>query len=179
MAAMALSRDRIVSAAFDVVAEVGLGKLSMRRVAAELDVEAMSLYRYVENKDDLLDAVHDAVVAEVNASTSGGWSAQVRTIATSFREVLFARPAFVPLLATRPASGPHASALLERGVGIFEEAGWDTETAVFAFQTVFVFVVGHAVFHTAGGELAGDDDWSRREFEVGLDAIIVGLAARQ
>ena len=60
----ALSKERIVAEATDVADKEGLGPLSMRRVAVELDVATMSLYRHVRDKDDLLNAMVDAAFAE-------------------------------------------------------------------------------------------------------------------
>ncbi|MEO0602144.1 MAG: TetR/AcrR family transcriptional regulator C-terminal domain-containing protein [Myxococcota bacterium] len=169
-----LTRARVVEAALSVVAEEGLPGLSMRRMGRALGVEAMALYRHVRNKDDLLDALYDHIVAQVDAPAGGPWEAEVEALATSFRDVIFRNRACVPLLATRPGTTPNALAMLDRGIGVFQRAGFDDDSAIDAFQTVFAFVVGHAVFHTAGGRLP-DDALARREFERGLGWILVGL----
>lgn len=172
-----LSRERVVDAALRLVDEEGLGALSMRKVAASLDVEAMSLYRHVKNKGDLLDALHEHLIGKVSAEgLPGSWATQVTTLARRFRAILFAHPRCVPLLATRPATTPQALALVEAGIAVLEQQGWSAEKAVDAFQTVFCFVVGHAVFHTAGGQLP-DDELARQEFEAGLAILIAGLEA--
>ena len=62
-----LSRDRIVSAALEFIDDKGLPGLTMRRLGEQLGVEAMALYRYVPSKEDLLDAVVEALVADVRA----------------------------------------------------------------------------------------------------------------
>ena len=173
-----LSVEAIVHAALAVIGEEGLGKLSMRRVAARLDVEAMSLYRHVANKDALLDAVHDHLLGLVpRPDGQGPWDVQVIDAATAFRDVLYAHPRCVPLLATRAAVTPAGLALVEAGVRRLEEAGWDEEEAVVAFQTVFCFVVGHGVFHTAGGRVPGDNPWVEEEFRRGLAVLVAGLRA--
>ncbi len=176
--AKGLTRERIVAVALQVVDEGGLEALSMRGVARCLNVEAMSLYRYVRNKADLQDALYDHLVGLVHTEISGDWPEQVRQIATAFRELLFAHPHCVPLLATRAGTTPRALRVLEHGVGIFRTQGWSEERSVIAFQAVFSFVVGHAVFHTAGGAVRADDTWTRHEFAEGLELLIAGLVAQ-
>lgn len=172
---MSLSRERITAAALELAAEDGLEALSMRKVAAQLGVEAMSLYRHVAHKADLLDAMHDALLSRVSLPGDGPWADEVRAVATSFRDVLLDRPRLVPLVATRPARRESGLLLVSRGVDILMRAGFDEAGAVVAFQTVFAFVVGHAVFHTAGGALPPGEAWAREEFTRGLEIIVAGL----
>lgn len=170
-----LSRERITAAALGLVEEDGLDGLSMRKVAARLGTEAMSLYRHVRDKADLLDALQDELLGRVPVPGAGPWPDEVRRVATGFRELLFAHPRVVPLLATRPATTPRGLALVEAGVGLLRAGGFDAEDAVVAFQTVFCFVIGHAVFHTAAGRTPADAAWARVEFERGLGIVIAGL----
>jgi len=173
-----LTRERVVAAALELVDDGGLGALSMRKVAAGLGVEAMSLYRHVKNKGDLLDALHEHLIGQVSSDgLTGPWPDQVTSLARRFRAVLFAHPACVPLLATRAATTPQALAVVEAGIAVLEAEGWPADDAIDAFQTVFCFVVGHAVFHTAGGQLP-DDVLARREFEAGLALLVAGLEAQ-
>jgi len=169
-----LTRERITLAALSLVDEEGLDKLSMRKVASRLGVEAMSLYRHVANKGDLLDALHDHLVGQVPPPGAGPWEDRARGLATAFREVLFLHPRAVPLLATRPAATPAALAVLDHGIAVFTEGGWEEAEAVVAFQTLFCFVVGHGVFHTAAGS---DTNGARAEFQEGLEIVLAGLRA--
>ena len=69
-----LTRQRVVAAAVELADRDGIESISMRRLAQELGVEAMSLYTHVRNKDDLLDGMVDAVVSEIPLSAGGaGW----------------------------------------------------------------------------------------------------------
>ena len=173
--AAGLSRSRIVQAALQVVQTEGLDALSMRKVARRLDVEAMSLYRHVTHKADLLDGLHEYLLSQVPLAGEGAWRHEVQLLAQRFRAVLFAHPRCVPLLATRPAGTPHALAVVESGVTLLERQGLAPERAVAAFQAVFSFVVGHAMFHLAGGALHSDDAWARTEFDEGLQLLIEGI----
>ena len=60
-----LTKERILQAAVDLVDRVGLGELTMRRLGAELSVEAMSLYKHVANKDEILDGMIEFVIGEI------------------------------------------------------------------------------------------------------------------
>jgi len=91
-----LSRERVLRAAIKVADASGIESLTMRRLAEELGAEAMSLYYYVASKEDLLDGIADAVVAEINDAVSAidvpsagpSWKTAVRQRVLSAREVL-------------------------------------------------------------------------------------------
>lgn len=84
-----LSREAIVRAAIELADRDGLGAVSMRAVAGQLGVEAMSLYHHVRNKEDLLDGMVDSVFAEFHSPAPGGdWREELRQRSLSAREVL-------------------------------------------------------------------------------------------
>lgn len=88
-----LSRERIIAAAVSLADAAGTDSLSMRALGAELGVEAMSLYRYVSSKDDVLTAMSDLVWSEVDLATGDtDWRRAVRTIAVSVYSQLLAHP---------------------------------------------------------------------------------------
>src|SRR5215470_10646554 len=111
----ALSRARICSEALALVDEEGLDALSMRRLGARLGVEAMSLYRHVRDKADLLDAIHAAVLGDLGTVRSGGaaagdWRALVAHMASALRTTLLRHPNVLPLFGTRPVRAAEATA---------------------------------------------------------------------
>ena len=88
-----LTRDRILQAAIELADASGIEALSMRRLAQELGVEAMSLYHHVRSKGDLLAAIVDIVVAEIDLEPDGPeWKAAIRRHAISAHEVLLRHP---------------------------------------------------------------------------------------
>jgi len=100
-----LTRDRVVAAAVDFADRDGVGSLSMRKLARELGVEAMSLYNHVANKADLLDRMVDAVQAEYALPAPGpDWKTNLRAIALSAHATLVRHPWACRMLVTR--SGP-------------------------------------------------------------------------
>ena len=88
-----LTRDRVLEAAIRLADEGGIESLTMRKLARELGVEAMSLYNHVANKGDLVDAIVDLVVSEIDLPTTGeAWDVDIRTCAVSAHEALLRHP---------------------------------------------------------------------------------------
>jgi AcrR family transcriptional regulator len=112
----ALTRDGIVLAALAIMRAEGLEKVTMRRVAQQLDTGAASLYVYVRNTADLHAAMLDEILAEVDlspAATAGPWRQRLADVLTSYSLVLFANPALArSALVSRP-SGPNYLNLIE------------------------------------------------------------------
>lgn len=185
-----LSRDQILDAAFALVDARGLAGLSMRALAAELGVEAMSLYHYVPNKDALIDGLVERLF--VPPADAGDWSALLRGYAHDLRAALLRHPALLPVV-TRPAvTGPTLDAV-ERALGVLTGAGFPLDRALHALNAVTVFVIGHASAEVAigtptlvdvGGRPllaqalatgAGADDGER--FAFAIEALLTGFAA--
>jgi AcrR family transcriptional regulator len=105
-----LDLDRIVAAAIRLTDAEGLAALSMRRVAAGLGVAAMTLYGHVPGKGELVDLMHDAVLAELypdeQAVTSGNWRARVESVARANWTLFLAHPWAVHVATGRPPMGP-------------------------------------------------------------------------
>src|SRR5690349_3598043 len=108
-----LSRERIVATAIAVADAEGLAALSMRRIATELGAGAMSLYRHVQDKEELLDLMADEVYAEIALPSSGSWDDNLRLIARQTRAVMRSHAWFAAVAVTRPPIGPNALAHLD------------------------------------------------------------------
>src|SRR5581483_10248073 len=84
-----LTRQRVVAAAIELADREGIESISMRRLAQELGVEAMSLYTHVRNKNDLLDGMADAVISEIPLSAGGpDWKTPLRQMVFAARGVM-------------------------------------------------------------------------------------------
>ena len=121
-----LSRDVVGAAALGLIDREGLEGLSMRKLGAELGVEAMSLYHYVESKDDLLDAVLDRLYAEVDLPRDlpdEEWEKAVRLGLGAFHRVLIDHPAALVLFASRPALSPASLGVIHWSFRRFEVMG--------------------------------------------------------
>ena len=102
-----LSRERVLRAALVLADEGGIESLTMRRLGQELQVEAMSLYNHIANKDDILDGIVDLVFSEIAVpSDEADWKTAMRQRAISARDVLLRHPWATSLMQSRTKPGP-------------------------------------------------------------------------
>jgi AcrR family transcriptional regulator len=140
-----LSRERVLQAGLQLVDREGVGALTMRRLGKELGVEAMSLYGYVVNKQDLLDGVLDCVYDEMPRSIEidGPWQERLRATARHFREVLLRHPHTVSLVAARPVMSEGSLCLVESALDDLRRIGLDVTRANQVLTVIVAFTVGH------------------------------------
>lgn len=194
-----LSRERILAAGIAIADAEGLDAVSMRRVGEQLGVEAMSLYRHVANKDDLLDGMVDDVIGAFPAPPIGGdWRDRLGAQVRGAHEVLVAHP-WAPALATsRAAVGPGRLRFVDGVLGTLLSAGCSPQLAHDALHAVEVHVFaftlqelhlrstrgGYALDHLpAGAEaypslavtLAEAQHDHRAEFDFVLELLMVGI----
>ncbi|HKS98879.1 MAG TPA: TetR/AcrR family transcriptional regulator C-terminal domain-containing protein [Rugosimonospora sp.] len=194
-----LTRQRIVEAATAILDAEGLAALSTRRLAQELGVRAPSLYNHFVTKEQMLDAVADAIIAGVDLSMFGrhAWDEALLEWARAYRRALAAHPNAVPFLARGPALRPAALGLADAVYGALVDAGWPPSHATRIGAAMRYFVAGSALgsfalgFVDDPGVYAGQyphlhDAHRLREhhrrvdegaFELGLAALVGGFTA--
>jgi AcrR family transcriptional regulator len=122
----------------------------MRRLGAELGVEAMSLYKHVSNKEEILDGIVEVVIGEIEIPREGAaWKEAMRRRATSAREVLSRHSWAIGLLEARGSTGPTAMRYLDAILGNLRSAGFSIENAVHAFWLLDSFVYGQVIQETS------------------------------
>jgi len=142
-----LSRERIVDTAIALVDAEGLDALTMRRLGAELGMDPMAVYYYVPNKAALLDAVVEAVMAEIDLGVDDpSAAAEERLIraAKAYAEVLVRHRNAMPLLLVRGPATPAALAPVEVMVAILRSGGVPPEHAVAGMHVLTAAVRGYA-----------------------------------
>ena len=171
-----LNQDRIVQAALAIADAEGLDALTMRRLAVELGAAPMAAYSHFRNKPELLAAVVDAVMAEVELpEVDGRWRKPIRRLAESIRRALLAHAAVMPAVSVYAAGGPAMSAVAGRAHAILRDAGFADEQAVAAVDTLYAFTIGAVSLELAR---ASADPAAREDrFRDGLDRILAGIAA--
>jgi AcrR family transcriptional regulator len=140
-----------VTAALRIVDRRGLDALTMRAVGSTLGYEAMSLYKHVANKQELLNLVADRVVAELETpDVSATWQDRLRHIAGEWRRMALAHPHVFQLLATGPPPSP-ASLLpfIDAHLGALREATGDDAAAVSYFWTFLSYTTGALIAECA------------------------------
>jgi AcrR family transcriptional regulator len=119
-----------MTVAIELADRDGIDSISMRKLAQELGVEAMSLYTHVRNKEDLLDGMVDAVIGQIPISADGaGWKASLRQMALAARSVILRHPWAPRIIETRSAPGPAALRYVNAVIGIFREGGFSIAQA--------------------------------------------------
>jgi AcrR family transcriptional regulator len=200
-----LSRDRVLDSAVRLADDQGLEALSMRKLAAALGVEAMSLYNHVPGKAALLSGMLERVLHElvIPSDPAMPWAERLRRGAISFLTVARSHPSLVQLLTSQHIHTGAALAPTEAVLGIFRQAGYTGRDAVHAYQTLIGYVLGFMLqqdkgtiglsccaddggcAHSTTGlphvdEALGDgrDLTSTAAFEFGLDLVLAGLQAK-
>ncbi len=142
-----LTRERVVAEAMEVIASDGIDALSMRGLAGRLGVVPGALYRHVPGKDQLLDLVLDAVLADVDVRIDPrrGWVEQLAALAEQLRSVLDHHPGMAGLLKTRAPLTPHSLALTEAFMTLLDAAGLDAGQVASAYHLVYDYTVGFAL----------------------------------
>ena len=140
-----LNRERVLRAALRLADAGGLESLSMRRLAQELRVEAMSLYNHIANREDIVDGIVDLVFAEIDLPSGGDWKKAMRRRAISVREALLRHPWATPLMESRTAPGPANLRHHDAVIGALREAGFTIEAAAHAFSVLNGYIYGFAL----------------------------------
>jgi len=138
-----LNRERVLRAAIAVADEGGLDALSMRRIAQLLGVVPMALYKHVANKEELLDGMVDAAVAEIDPPAVGlPWKATIRHTVLSARQTLLNHPWASHALESRANATPAVMAYMDSMIGILRDGGFSIDLT-------------HHAMHAMGSRLLG------------------------
>ena len=141
-----LSRERVMHAAVVLADAGGLESLTMRRLGEGLGVEAMSLYKHVANKEDLLDGMVDLVFAEIELPRDDAdWRTSMRRRALSARAALNRHPWATALMQSRTAPGPATLGHHEAVIGTLRRAGFPVELTAHAVSAIDAYVYGFAL----------------------------------
>jgi AcrR family transcriptional regulator len=138
-----LSRDRVLRAAVVLADTAGIESLSMRKLAQELGVVPMALYKHVANKEELLDGMVDIVVGEIDPPVHGtDWKRAVRQRILSARRVLLRHPWASRVLESRTNPTPLVLEYMDSMIGMFRAGGFSVDLT-------------HHVMHTVGSRIFG------------------------
>jgi AcrR family transcriptional regulator len=141
-----LTTERVLRAAVALADREGVESLSMRRLARQLGVEAMSLYHHVAGKPALLDGMVDLVFGEIELpAADGDWKAAMRRRAVSAREVLGRHPWAINLMESRRSPGPANLRHHDAVLGCLRQAGFPIALTAHAYSILDAYIYGFAV----------------------------------
>ena len=205
-AAGELTRQDVIDAAAGLVAEHGYAGLTMRALAQRCGVPTMTLYRHVRDKEDILGALADRVLAELQLPEAGTvtWQEELASVFGSVHDLLLKHPDVAVIAARQPVAGEAAYRGAEVVLDALRRGGIEGEPAASAFATLFAYTIGFVqqqLLSSAPGSLGRRhevlerlpredfDNLSRlgavfllrssdRHFRDGLDLIISGLESK-
>jgi AcrR family transcriptional regulator len=138
-----LSKERVLGAAVALADAQGVEGLSMRKLAQELGVVPMALYKHVANKDELLDAMVDVVVGEIDPPAGGtDWKTAMRRRVLSARGALLRHPWTSRVMESRASPTPAVLAYMDSMIGMFRAGGFSIDLT-------------HHAMHAMGSRLLG------------------------
>jgi len=139
-----LDADRIAVAALELMDEAGPAAFTMARLATRLGVRAPSLYNHVGGKAQIVEAVRDLVVAEMDwsAFATQTWDVALEAFARSYRAAFARHPTTVPLLTSTPVEAPGALAMYDDVCAALVRAGWPHARVVSVVASVEYMVLG-------------------------------------
>lgn len=156
-----LSRALIVGRAIEMIDHDGVSSLTMRSLGSALGVEAMSLYRYVNGREDLLEGVVESLVGSIEVEPGArmepndGWQAFLQWFAHDVRRLALEHPAAFPLIATRHPSAPwlrpplRSLRIVEAFLDGLRDRGFTDRQAVDAYRSFSSFLLGHLLLECA------------------------------
>jgi AcrR family transcriptional regulator len=202
--AQRLDRERIVRRALDLLDEVGLDGLTLRRLAGDLGVQAAALYWHVPNKAALLDEMATTMLRdliaqaddELRALHGEPWQDCVRLSAERFRAALLSRRDGARVFSGTYVTDERLAGWIELPLTILVDAGFDPADAVRAWGTLLAYIQGFVVEEQSaavragaagaggegsegggsGGRRPGDD--AEERFAFGVDVVVRGLESR-
>jgi len=153
-----LSRERVLGAAISLADENGIESLTMRRLAQALGVEAMTLYYYVRNKDDILNGIADIVAREFELPSPGAdWKAAIRKTAISAHEVLLRHRWAASLMLSSSGVSEARLRYMDSILGSLRTAGFSAEMTDHAYHVLESHIMGFTLW-LVGMNLGTEDE---------------------
>lgn len=145
-----LTREKIIHSALLLAEKKGLEAMSMRNVAANLKVEAMSLYKYIENKDDLIDGMIEAIFQQIPLPDSKlTWKKALKERALSERRILNKYSWIIQMLEARSGTGVTRLEHQNYLIGILRKSGFPIDLAFHTMVSIAGYVYGFVIFESA------------------------------
>jgi AcrR family transcriptional regulator len=183
-----ISRGQIVEAALRSLRTAGFEQTTIRSLAADLDVAPMSLYRYIRDKDDLMDEVVEELLIQSQPmpAAKGTWQTRLTAAAEGLRRLLVEEPGALYVYLRHPVISPTAIRRMEIMLKILREAGYDAAASKTAYAALQTYTIGFAALETSRAGWAPPEKTSRmatelvamtspKQFASGLGYLLAGI----
>lgn len=142
-----LSKDAILDAALALADADGLAAVSIRRIAEEFGLSAMSLYRHIRTKEEILDGLADRAweILDREPESNIAWDEHLRQTFIHMHQSMLGHPGLVDIIMLEPNRGLHVYAVIERLMGVLVSAGFDTDAALLAVASLESYTLGFTV----------------------------------
>ena len=142
-----LDRATVATAALELIETRGVEELTMRSLAAHIGCGTMTLYRYVQDRDDLLEAVVERLITELDvpsviAQSGDDWRVGFQNLMSAYRELAFRRPRAFELLALAPYESGPVLPHLEQTVSFFQQTGLSEQDSLLLLSLADAFSTG-------------------------------------
>lgn len=146
----ALTRQGIILVALEILRTEGLGKVTMRRIAAALDTGPASLYVYIKDTEDLHAQILDALLVSLplQDTAQGTWRDRLKQLLMRYMRVLFDHPEIARMAMSTLPSGPNYMALAEAILALLREGDVPDREAAWAIDLLLLFVTAQAAEHS-------------------------------
>lgn len=173
-----ISRDQVLDRAFRVACAEGAHAVTMRRLADDLAVDPMALYRHVRSKEELLDAIVERALREIRVpSNRTPWQARLARAVEAIVEFARAHPTLVPIMVARGYGSETGWAIVECVIGACEDAGLPPQRAAEAASIALNLSIGLCISLTSDGG-RWNDETSVAAVVGGLDPAAFGASRR-
>lgn len=161
-----LSPTEVVDGAIGLADELGLDDLSMPKLARHLGVGTMTLYGYVDSKDDLLDQMAGHILEGLRAPSDPDWRRGLSSFFNEFREAALAHPTLASLLATGRITIPAVFDILEGHLAAATEDGETVEDALRVFYAGLTYSIGFVIWETPRTQLQTEVEYAAQWAEL-------------
>jgi AcrR family transcriptional regulator len=171
----ALTREKVIEAALDLIDADGLAALNLRRLAGALGVSAMTPYSYFDDKADLLNAMiaHAFAGIDLDGATEPAWDAELERVIRSVHDALSAHPGILDMLVAESHSG-RLEELRTHLTGMLMANGLTRTESSDALRTLISYVLGHTILTRLRRQPAGRAR-SSASFDHGLALVLDGI----
>jgi AcrR family transcriptional regulator len=153
--------------------ERGTDGLTMRRLAEELGMGTMALYRYFPSKNDLMDAAIEVAAPEIELPEpgTGGWRKQLAGLARALFQAGLRHPALARERFNRPLQSPGAARITDRAIALLREAGLDKQDTVAAFKALLIHTLGASAFAVSEARSEVREQAAKRHAEIDAEEL--------